>query len=174
VQHFLLVDDSGECVISPEGAEVLYAPTHSWESPEERYTESLLLPDDKLYAIGELITTGSGPLETHESADVSHLLAGWKKDRLELLRRFDANRDGTVDLQEWERARVEATETVRKQHAALRAADAVHLLRKPGGRRLFILAAGSPDRLVRRFAVWALLHLVIVFAAGSTAVLLLA
>lgn len=56
-EHFLLVDDTGQCVISPEGAEVLSKRKQTWEQNNYRYTEWLLLPKGILYAIGEFSTT---------------------------------------------------------------------------------------------------------------------
>ena len=58
VAHFLLVDDTGQCVVSPDGAEVLYPRKSSWEQGDRRYTEWLLLPRGNLYAIGEFRTIG--------------------------------------------------------------------------------------------------------------------
>ena len=170
--HFLLVDDSGECVISPDGAEVLYARKSTWTRGDRRYSEWLLLPHGVLYAIGDFRTTGGATLELDENKDASQLLADWKKDERELLRRFDTNHDGKLDLSEWERARLDAHREVQKQHADLRAGEGVHLLCKPGDGRVFLLAAEIPDRIGRWFAWWSCAHLAMFFALGTAAFLL--
>ena len=172
IAHFLLVDDTGEAVVSPDGAEICYARSSTWTQGDRRYTEELLLPQGELYALGEFITAGGAELVLEENKDVSHLLADWKKDQATLLERFDADRSGTLDLTEWEQARLEAQREVRKQHAEIRASDGVHLLRKPADGRAFILAAGLPERIGRRYALWSWAHLVFLFGAGIGAFLL--
>lgn len=172
VAHFLLVDDSGQCVVSPEGAEVLSNRKQVWTEGDYRYTEWLLLPQGPLYAIGEFITRGGGNAELDERADISATLADWKQDRATLHERFDLNGDGTIDLKEWELARLQARREVRQRHAEIRARDGVHLLRKPRDGRLFLLANEMPDKLGRRFAFWSAIHLLVFFGAGIASLFL--
>ncbi|MDH5535767.1 MAG: E3 ubiquitin ligase family protein [Betaproteobacteria bacterium] len=171
--HFLLVDDTGQCVVSPEGAEVMSRRKQTWQQGDYRYTEWLLLPRGILYALGEFSTTTANVTEHDERADVSHLLGEWKKDKQGLHERFDLDRDGTIDMREWEMARLQAQREIRKRHAELRTVEGVHLLRKPADGRLFLLANELPDKLGRRFAIWSAVHLVILFGAGGAALFLL-
>jgi hypothetical protein len=172
IEHFLLVDDTGQCVVSPDGAEVLYPRRSTWEQNNCRYTEYVLVPNAELYAIGEFSTVGGANLELEESRDVSQRLGEWKQDAKALMERFDTNRDGTLDLQEWERARQAARDEVQKEHAELRSSGDVNLLRKPQDGRLFLLAAAPPGKIGKRYALWAWLHLAIVFGAGSASFLM--
>ncbi len=174
VEHFLLVDGTGECVISPDGAEVLYARNRTWISGDQRYTEWLLLPRGTLYAIGEFRTVGGAELALDERKDISDRLAEWKRDQKTLLERFDMNRDGKIDLVEWERARQAARDEVQKEHAETRSTSGINLLRKPADGRLFLLAAADPTKIGRRYAVWAWVHLGFFFAAGGAAFALMA
>lgn len=173
VAHFLLVDDSGQCVISPEGAEVVSTRKQVWIEGNYRYTEWLLLEQGPLYAVGEFVTHGGGNAELDEKADVGVLLADWKADRAALHQRFDLNDDGKIDLKEWELARLQARREVRQRHVEIRSRDGVHLLRKPRDGRLFLLANELPDKLGRRFAFWSAMHLLIFFGAGIAALLVL-
>ena len=166
VAHFLLIDDTGRCVISPEGAEVLSSRKQVWTEGIYRYTEWLLLPQAPLYAVGEFVTRGGGGAELDEKADVTALLADWKEDRETLNQRFDLNRDGEIDLKEWELARLQARREVRRRHTEIRVRDGVHLLRKPLDGRLFLLANQMPETLGRRFALWSAIHLLIFIGAG--------
>jgi hypothetical protein len=168
VAHFLLADDTGQCVISPDGAEVIYARHSSWTQGDRRYTEELLLPQGQLYAIGEFRTMGGANLELDENRDVRDLLIDWKKDEATLIERFDRDKSGSLDLAEWEEARLEARREVRRQHTETRSGDGMHLLRKPADGRVFILAAELPERIGRRFAWWSWVHLASFFAAGIT------
>lgn len=172
--HFLLVDDTGQCVISPEGAEILTENKNIWMEGSYRHTEWLIVPKGQLYAIGEFSTVSGAVADLDERADVGDLLADWKKDKAQLLARFDRNKDGEIDLHEWEAARLEAQKEVRKRHAESRGAitEGVHILRKPRDGRLFLLACALPDKLGRRFAFWSALHLAFFIGAGTAALLL--
>ena len=172
ISHFLLVDDTGQAVISPDGAEICYARSSTWTQGDRRYTEELLLPQGRLYALGEFSTHGGAELLLEENRDVSQLLADWKKDQATLLTRFDTDKSGTLDLREWENARLEARHEIRKQHSEIRAGDGMHMLRKPADGRVFILAAEMPEKIGRRYALWSWAHLVLLFGAGVGSFLL--
>jgi hypothetical protein len=171
--RFLLDDGTGQCVISPRGAEVLYARRSQWTSGNARYTEWLLLPHGDLYAVGDFRTRGGANAELDENRDVRALLAEWKQDPQQLLARYDSDGNGLLDLDEWERARLDAQHTVRNAHAEIRAAAGVHVLSKPADGRLFLLAGALPERIGRRFEFWSWIHLTIFFAAGGAAMVLI-
>lgn len=176
VEHFLLRDETGECVISPVGAEVLTNDSKSWDEGSRRYSESLLLPKGILYAIGEFRTTTANAVSTgDERADVGALLAGWKADQKSLLERFDLNKDGKIDLKEWELARLQAQREIRQRQSAvqMRSTDGTNILRKPPDGRLFLLASEMPDKLGARYRFWSWVHLVIFIVAGSAGLVML-
>jgi hypothetical protein len=176
IEQFLLVDDTGQCVISPEGAEVLTRDRKYWEEFDRRFTEWLLLPKSALYAIGEFsTTTGAAAAAAEERADIGALLAQWKGDRTQLHARFDLDRDGKISMKEWELARLQAQREVRARHAEMRsrAAEGIHLLRKPGDGRLFLLANELPDKIGARYRFWSIVHFVIFLGAGSAGLVML-
>ena len=176
VEHFLLVDDTGQCVIFPEGAEVLTHDHKSWEEGSYRHHEWLLLPAAPLYAIGEFSTTTAGAAAVgEERADVGALLAQWKTNQKQLHERFDLDRDGRISLKEWELARLQARREVRTRQADVqsRSVEGVHILRKPGDGRLFLLANELPDKIGSRYRFWSRVHLVIFIGAGSIGLILL-
>jgi hypothetical protein len=176
LEHFLLKDDTGECVISPEGAEVLTCDNKTWVRGRHRYTECLLLPASILYAIGEFGTSTAGPVSSRdERSDVSALIAEWKKDPGQLQERFDLDRDGTISMKEWELARLQAQREVRNRNAEMqsRSVEGMHLLQKPRDGRLFLLANELPDKLGSRYRFWSWVHLIIFLGAGSAGLIML-
>jgi hypothetical protein len=166
---FLLIDATGQCVIDPEQAEIITSHVETWTDGSYRYTESLLLPQDKLSALGEFTTIGGAGSALDFDGDVSELLAEWKKNQPKLLERFDLNRDGTLDLREWELARRQARREIEQRHLEIRAADGVNIMRKPADGRLFILSNQLPDKLIARYQRWSWFHVIIVCAAASAA-----
>lgn len=167
---FVLADDTGQCVVDPEGATVVPSVSRSWRGyhpqphtfPETspmfsvgdyRYTERLVRFGDWLYAVGQF-RSQTAVRDDNESRDVSELLADWKRDQRDLLRRFDANRDGKIDLEEWEAARRAALEHVRAEQVERSLQPDLHVLSRPSDRRPFILSTKPQEELSRGFR-WA-------------------
>jgi hypothetical protein len=176
VAHFLLVDDTGQCVVSPEGAEVLTHNHKVWEQLDRRFTEWLLLPKSVIYALGEFSTTTAGAVAAgEERADVGALLAEWKQNKSEMHKRFDLDRDGRISMKEWELARLQARREVRTRQVEVhsRSVEGVHLLRKPRDGRLFLLANELPDKIGSRYRYWSWAHVVIFLGAGSAGLIML-
>lgn len=176
IDHFLLVDDTGQCVISPDGAEVVTKDRRSWREGSYRYTEWLLLPKVVLYALGEFVThNGNVADPTDEREEIAQLITDWKRDEKTLQERFDLNQDGTIDLKEWELARLQAAREVRKQRAGQlnHHVEGVHLLRKPRDQRLFLLANEMPDALGRRYRLWSWAHLLVLSGTSVAGLIML-
>lgn len=175
VDHFLLVDDTGQCVISPEGAEVITSDHRSWREGRYRYNEWLVLPSTVLYALGEFSTdSGNVSAQTDEREEIRLLIDDWKRDQKTLVERFDLNRDGSIDLKEWELARLQAAREIRKQRATQmnNRVEGVHLLRQPRDKRLFLLANEMPDALGRRYLLWSVFHLAVMIGTGVGSLML--
>ena len=180
---FLLADSTGECIIDPDYASVTPSVVRSWGGPVQRphrppdslgwlsfgnyrYSEKLILVGDPLYATG-LFRTQTAILDLNESRDVSELMAEWKRNKGELLRRFDTNGDGQIDQAEWEAARRVALEQVRADHVERSLDPDLHVLSKPPNRRPFILSTLTQERMTRRYRTWATLSLGAALLSGS-------
>jgi len=166
---FAINDGSGRCLIDPDHAEVLTTHSRNWIEGQYKHVEEQLFASDRIYALGEFCTLGgvNTPLDARE--DVSALLAEWKKDQPDLLKRFDLNQDGQIDQKEWELARRAAGREVEKQHRELRTRPGVHVMRAPRSGQLYLLSNLSPDQLKRRYVWWGWIHLLTFFAAGGGA-----
>lgn len=174
--HFLLVDDTGQCVISPEGAEIVTDKHRAWREGSYRYNEWLLLPKDILYAVGEFTTAGGNLREdVEERKDIAVLIDAWKRDQQALHKRFDLDENGTIDQKEWELARLQAVREVRRMRSeqVKPLVEGVHLMRKPKDGRLFLLANEMPETLGRRYRWWSWVHLLIFLGTGISGLVLL-
>jgi hypothetical protein len=184
---FLLEDDTGECVIDPEGAHVTPIETAEWYGPNRdsrprttgnrwftlagRYyfCESRMHPGDPLYALGLFETVGAGDIHDRQ-AEVRELLREWKQDSETLLKRFDKNGDGMVCLEEWEAVRAAAYREVMARHAELQSAPAVHTLSATHDRRRpFLLSALPQFDLVKRYNRAAIGWFLVFIIAGGMA-----
>lgn len=161
---FILDDGSGQCIVDPEGGEVLVTRRDQWVKDGKRYTQWLLIDRDPIYALGQFITKGSVDLQLDFAQDLKALLAEWKKDTKSLLARFDFNRDGELDLREWELARQQAKREVAAQHRQQHAHPEISIVRLPDDGRMYLISDLDPAKLARRYRLWSWAHLVIFFA----------
>jgi hypothetical protein len=162
---FVLDDGSGQCLVDPEGAEMLVTRRERWSRGDRRYTQWSLLEHGRIYALGEFRTRGGLDLRLDAAADVRALIEEWKRDRAALTKRFDLDGNGEIDLGEWELARSQAQREVALQHREARLQPELHLLQQPADGRLYLISDLDPARLARRYRLWSLAHFSL-FVAG--------
>ena len=209
---FLLRDDTGDCVIDPEGAEVTSRHRRSWSDDgggwgghavhvrlpslgttadriveiggrvleglgsgvgEYRYSEAVILDGDPLYAIGRFHTVGPGDHASSMRELTGAILREWKRRPDTLRERFDRNRDGVIDPEEWERARVVAQRQAAAEHAKDLKRGHLHTLRKPDDGRYFLLSNLEEFGLLRRYRWRMRLGFGFFLLLGGAAVLML-
>jgi len=164
---FEIRDETGACRVDPDHAEVVAPEVRtSYPDSETKLVEELLFGGRDIYVLGEFSTQGGAHSELSARDDVSSLLADWKADKASLMRRFDLDGNGELDMREWELARRLASKTVEQQHQAILAQPGEHQLRAPRDGRLFLISALSPQKMRQRFVLWSVLHLGV--ALGAT------
>jgi hypothetical protein len=170
---FLIDDGTGRCVVDPQGAEILTRHKDSWTLGERRYTEWRLLDIDFIYALGEFKTEGgSNTTLTHEEL-VKRVLSEWKMDNEDLMKRFDLNSNGVLDMQEWMLARSAAKREAEKRLNEELAKPDTNFMLQPRDGRLFLISNLDHDKLANRYQLWAWAHIVILFSALSAVTWLL-
>ncbi|OGS92860.1 MAG: hypothetical protein A2061_02210 [Gallionellales bacterium GWA2_59_43] len=161
---FVLRDESGDCVIDPEHAEIVTKHRDQWTEGDYRYIEWKFIQDDSLYAIGEFRTHSVGA-EFDARAELNALLAEWKRDKSALHARFDLDTNGELDMQEWALARQAAKREIGKRRIEALAQPDIHLLGLPQDGKLFLISNFTPEKLSRRYLFWSWAHLAIFFSA---------
>lgn len=161
---FLIRDETGECVVDPEQAEISVRDKDQWQSGDRRYTEWKLIKEDVIYVIGDFLTR-SGAVEFDSREELNALLAEWKKDMPALHKRFDLNNDSELDTNEWMLARQAAKREVAKKMREAQAQPDIHIISQPRDGKLFLISNLTPDDLSRRYLFWSWAHLAIFFGA---------
>lgn len=166
-----LSDATGDCLVDPQGAEVLPARCDRWTGDlrhprgvpaggplawltgnrQYRYVEERLHADEPLYAIGDFRTSGGGRLGLDLQTAQGQVVREWKEDYAGLLQRFDNNRDGQLDQSEWSRVRLAAGLEAQKRHRLASEKDPEHRLMRPGEGLPFVLSSHGEEVLTRRY-----------------------
>ncbi len=182
---FFMQDDTGECVVNPDGAFVIpmykkrwYGNTHYPSSGEStgifsrgyRYTEKRIHEHDDTYVIGFFETRRKVDEFMARDKEVAQLLKSWKQAQHGLLKKFDTDQDGSIDLQEWEAVRkaaqLQVDEEIRK-HAL---EPGINIMMQPPDGRPFILAAGDEAAMVRKLKQKAIIGMSGFFLCGAAVV----
>jgi hypothetical protein len=170
IAPFIIDDGSGKCVVDPQGAEILTRHKDIWTQGDYRYTEWRLLDIDTIYALGEFKTVGGSTSTLTQNELVNQVLSEWKMNNADLLKRFDLDNNGTLDMQEWMLARSAAKREAEKRLDEARAEPDTNFMLQPHDGRLFLLSNLDQDKLELRYKLWAWAHIVILFGAlGSFA-----
>ncbi|WP_139798572.1 EF-hand domain-containing protein [Andreprevotia lacus] len=159
-EPFLIADERGACLIDPAQAEFDLPEPEQHIRGDDCFLEWAIMERTALHAFGRF----SSELPDRHSpqavrAAVSERLSDWKSDRVDLLRRFDADGNGEIDVQEWEQARTAAAREVETERIRAAAAEATHTLGKPAGLPLIVSTRELAllGQRYRRIARWFLL-----------------
>ncbi len=166
-QVFLIEDETGSCLVNPQGADVRPDETTVWYGAEPwptggfaagrtdlfgsrdyRYTEHRIVETELVNVIGDFRTVGGIATEDFEG-EVAQMLAQWKQDQPALLQRFDTNHDGVLSQSEWEVARAAARRQIAEQPPKA-AAPNLNVMMRPQDKRPFLIAAGDLRKLAWR------------------------
>jgi hypothetical protein len=197
---FLLRDETGDCIIDPDGAEIACRDKSVWYGnsanpgvkPEGgnasagmhgilgltanlnilvdghyRYTEEAIYPGDPLYAIGLFKSFGETDRLAMREERIKARLSQWKADHAGLLKRFDRDGDGNIDMTEWEVARRTAIREVTREQLREDQQPLHTLSRTDSGRRPFLISAHGEFDLVRRYRYLSIGSISGFFIAGT-------
>ncbi|WP_455220320.1 GIDE domain-containing protein [Kaarinaea lacus] len=170
---FVLVGKTGRCVIDPEGAIVTPTVKRVWYGSKYdgadsdsmlggvgrryRFIEERMHPGDTLYALGLFRSVGGHNEVFNTSEEVRALLQKWKQDQEKLIKHFDRNKDGRIDVLEWENVRKVATYFVRKKQMNRKTEPVTHILSKPENTRQPFLLSNKPQHvLTQRYKYFAM------------------
>ncbi|MCE7914277.1 MAG: E3 ubiquitin--protein ligase [Nitrosomonas sp. PRO4] len=170
--RFKLTDGLNSCHIDPDGAEVNGNEKLVWYGNTEwpvrtqllesqsfihgmksnyRYSEWLILPGQSLYVLGQFRTWSAAAQQSVRNVMID-LLNDWKQDQHKLRERFDTNRDGNVDQEEWEIARQQAQSEAQQIHDQLALEPDTHIIAKPdNSEQPFIISIYPQAKLVQQY-----------------------
>lgn len=166
----VLRDETGECLISPVGAEVHCSSKDQWRGnqrhprraePERgiigtllqggrsyRYTEERLHVGEALYALGEFRTSGGGREGMDLEKGRREVVREWKEDFQGLIGRFDRNGDGQLDEMEWQRVLHAASKEAERRHKVKsQQMPELNTLRRPKESYPYILSCHGEKQL---------------------------
>lgn len=167
---FIVDDGTGECLVDPTGAEIVSVQKESWHELDYRYSEHRLACDQQIYALGEFETKSGTDLGLDRDAAIQAILAEWKQNPPELLKRFDLDGNGELDMNEWELARAQARREAERMANEAAASPGINTMHRPDDGRLYLLSAKPQEELAQSFGWWSVAHVTMFFGGLAGAV----
>ena len=192
---FLLADDTGICVIDPEGASVTPSFSKTWYGDRQyavtdinsinavmnlqgssftgsnnyRYSEKRIDVGEDLYVLGRFKSIGGRREKLDKKGEVRELLAKWKTKPNMLLARFDENNDGEIDMDEWQKVMMAAEQEVEKSFSERLVQPEIHTISKPiDSRRPFIISVEDQETISNKYRWFSRGSIISFFASGIT------
>lgn len=177
---FLVDDGTGLCRIDPHTMAIETRAGKNNELQKLGLGGSSGLLSARWIAVGETVhaygkfDTLANDFHQQKKDLIKQRLNALKQDQA-LMQRFDRDRDGRVDIDEWERAREFVRQDVedhfRDRQRAQDSEDEIHVLRPPDDDRLpFLVSSFEEIRTIRRYQLYALGFLLLFLVSGAALV----
>lgn len=181
-EHFTLTDTTGRCVVYPESADIFPNVYETWYDKswfagrKYRYTEQLLIPNTRVYIVGVFRTIIASIADTEskeQREEVLNILKAWKKDYKLLLQKFDTNKDGTIDSEEWDKVVKCAEEQISQKYPTVVSgkSHSINIISKDGlmSNQPFIISALRKKDVANKFYFKFIFHVSLFMVAIITA-----
>jgi hypothetical protein len=180
---FVIRDDSGDCVVMPDGAQVVPSQKRVWygsssqrrhQVPSDkqipwmgwlgfgryRFTEELILLADPLYIIGDFESVQKSIDPNTIQQQTRELLTYWKTQPQRFLKPFDRNHDNHLNRDEWRLASQQAQNEVWQRHQS----PLIHTIRKPADtQQPFVISCLDEDDLQKKNRLYVVIYLSLFF-----------
>ena len=179
---FHIQDETGLCVIIPDGATVIPSEQTIWYGSNYhdkyqgklkswwfssfmgfgrfRFTERLITVADPMYAIGNFRTVQKNiDLQTLDTRS-KELINSWKQDPVRYLKQFDIDNNNKIQRAEWRLIRQHAERIIREQFGQTQ----YHTLSQPQeSNHPFLISAIPEEELLKKKRMSLVLYLVLFF-----------
>jgi len=187
---FVLQGKTGKAIINPDDADVTHSASDNWSgstpSPSVgpkgfsarsliigrryRYSEQRIHAGDSLYVLGDFKSFREAVLPTKNEL-LSGLLSDWKRNPKALLNRFDENKDGKIDPEEWSKAVLVAKEQLTQVPKNKSETQIDNFIEKSAhNRKPFLISTQDESVLMQKFKYKLSAALLLFFAAGAATV----
>jgi hypothetical protein len=151
---FFVDDGTGRCAVDPEIGRVIASFKKTWRVGDLRHIEERIHEGDDVYCLGNFETEQGPSTDEIVRIGMGKLLNQLKSDRERLLKYFDKNNDGEIDMKEWEMARAAARKEVEKRMDKSYTPTEHHCLVKPFDKKLPYLISGKSEELLVKHYRW--------------------
>ena len=158
---FVIRDETGTCVVNPSGAKIISSGKRSWWVGGKYYRSHYIRHGAQIYVIGEMRSNDCSVSSYNVRSELSSVLKTWKQDQPWLLEEFDADNNGELDSDEWEKARARAAEIAREKFEVKREARVENAIRKPANGLPMLISDQHPDTLAKKFRLLGYFNLLV-------------
>ena len=142
-------EDGAHCYVDPENASVTAQSKDVVTNGDTRITQWMLIPGTRIHALGHFLTHSQTADRPSLNDEIRDKLADWKATGEAM--RFDHDKDGELDMKEWELARAAARKEVEQDRTDAASMPDTHRMIAPSDGRSFIITDMDSDRLARRY-----------------------
>ena len=158
---FVIRDETGVCVVNPDGAKIISSGRRSWSHGGKYYRTHYIRHGAQLYVFGEMRANGCSVTSYNERSELASVLRTWKQDQPWLLEEFDADKNGEIDPDEWDNARARAEKIARDKFEVKRVDRVENSIRKPSNGLPMLISDQHPDTLAKKFLLLGYFNLVV-------------
>ena len=158
---FVIRDETGVCVVNPDGAKIISSGRRSWSHGGKYYRTHYIRHGAQLYVFGEMRANGCSVTSYNERSELASVLRTWKQDQPWLLEEFDADKNGEIDSDEWDNARARAEKIARDKFEVKRVDRVENSIRKPSNGLPMLISDQHPDTLTKKFLLLGYFNLVV-------------
>jgi len=158
---FVIRDDTGTCVVNPDGAKIISSGRRSWSQGGRYYRTHYIRHGAQVYVFGEMRSNGCSLTSYNERSELAGILKTWKQDQPWLLEEFDADKNGEIDVDEWDNARARAEKIAREKFDGKREERVENSIRKPSNGLPMLISDQHPDILAKKFLLLGYFNLVV-------------
>ncbi len=135
-----------------------------------RYTEHLIRDGDPLYVLGHFESDATGQRTMSVEKITGNILRSWKQDFSQLLKDYDHDKDGHLDIKEWKMVTSAAKKTALKQQQNTVALPPEHQIGQPAESGLpFLIGSDEQGILSKKYRLKAFFCCAAFLALGSAA-----
>lgn len=187
---FALEDETGQCIVNPEGATVQCFLSEHWyhgdhfpgklptprkrliisNNEKYRYTERWIEHDEPLFVHGEFYTQTATAEHLPLKEELKQTLQLYKSYPKQYLKKYNISSLEQIDQHLWDKIRTETMQQIIDSRANNDSITSIDLLRKPANRKNeFLLSSYSEEELVQQYKKNSVMSLLISIISATFA-----
>ncbi|MEZ4741802.1 MAG: GIDE domain-containing protein [Bdellovibrionota bacterium] len=150
----------------PNNSFLINASLRSHQQTRYRYSEKFIYAHDVIHVFGYFHTEGGGRNIPSISKITSQVLKEWRENPDKLKEKFDENKDGKIDMWEWDKVRKAAINNAEQKRKKLFNTPIIHILSKDKlNKHPFIISTHSQKELLSKLRFYSFISVTVILCS---------